>query len=187
MRRNKPVKRTTKRQTATNPSRNIQNMEKDFLQIPAKIGKHIDKELNAHKKREHKLHKAIQKLQSQLNKSENRIHKANGKREFVAAKKLHDQNVKQHAELNKQWQEAVKNGEQLSNSQSKWSALAKHLTQFDKDWTKNAKKAKQDAKPKTYKMQKPKDANTAVEKPRFETVDNTTDNTMTEEVTELAS
>lgn len=156
MARNKSAKRSVKRQTASNTAANVQKVEKEFFQIPAKLAALFNKDINAHKKQESALNKAVAKCLAQLNKADAKVKTAaikaktssSGKKVWNAAKKAHEKLTKVHADLNKQLQTVSHACNEVVNKQARLNALHKYLGQFEKEWAKIAKQLKADAQAK---------------------------------------
>src|SRR5262245_30132672 len=110
MPRTKSKKRANKRQV-NNILTTVQKLEMELLQTPSKLAAQLDKEINAHKKKENKLAKAFNKAQNKLNSAEAKIKAAEnakspkaGKKQLKVAKKMYNQAAEIHADLNKQLQ-----------------------------------------------------------------------------------
>lgn len=202
MPRNKSVKRANKRQTANKILVSVQKMEMDLLQMPSELAGKLDKEINAHKKQEIKLSKALNKSQKQMMSAESRLqsiaNKAKagsaGKKQLKKAKKMHDAAAEIHAALVHKSQAVNNTLEALLEKQSKFTAIAKTLNQFNKEWSKSAKevkaKAKVKSKPEAKKIRsknKSKSAPAAIKELHISPVDANMDHSKLDEVTELAS
>lgn len=150
--------------TANNTFATVQKMEKDFLKVPGQLASSLTREVSSLKQKEAKLKAAGQKLKAQIKTAETRMKAANknkntatGKKQFSAAKKMHAESVKSQSGVNKDLQETVKSLENVGLAQTRLLALHKHLTQFEKEWAKQAKQlkakalAKAKAKPKKSK------------------------------------
>lgn len=187
MARNKTAKRTVKRnKTATHPALNMTHkIEMELHGIPAKLATQLDKEIATLKQKEAKLKQALLKLKSQLKNWESKIksagsakHTASGKKQLNAAKKAHGQAVKERTNLTKTLEQTTQTLQAIVNKQAKFTALAKLLKQFDKDWVKKAKATKQTKKAKTKRATtaKPKSMpDTIIEQqPHFDSVESTT-------------
>ncbi len=158
MPRKKTAKRSIKRQAATS---SFDTMHKEFLQTPAKLLACIATDVTALKQKENKLKVALNKAKTQVKNSEARIKQASakantttGKKQLKAAKKAHAKVCKVYTGVNKELQEVAKCLANSMQQQSKLTALRKQLSQFQKEWAKNLKNAKQakattKAKPKT--------------------------------------
>jgi predicted nucleic acid-binding Zn-ribbon protein len=156
MPRKKTAKGPAKNKKATNNSFvGLKKMEKDFHDTPAQLSAQLNKEISVLKQKENKLKSALNKSKAQVAQAEKKIKAAAknkstsaGKKQWLAAKKNHSQLMKSHIDLNKQHQEIFKSIETATTSQSKYAALRKHLSQFEKDWAKQVKKLKLKAKAK---------------------------------------
>lgn len=149
MPRNKTAKRTAKRAITKNTTAIAQRMEQDFAGVPAKLIAQLNKEITSLKQKENKLKTAHNKTKADVKNWEVRIKvasKANKtatvKKQLIAAKKAYTQANKTQTGLNKELQQASLSLETLLNKQAKLTALSKLLNQFEKDWTRNLKKAK---------------------------------------------
>lgn len=147
MPRKKTAKRSIKRQAATNT---FDAMHKEFLQTPAKLLACIATDVTALKQKENKLKAALNKAKTQVKNSEARIKQASakantttGKKQLKAAKKAHAKVCKVYNAANKELQEVAKCLANSMQQQSKLTALRKQLSQFQKEWAKNLKNAKQ--------------------------------------------
>jgi hypothetical protein len=204
MPRTKSKKRTNKRQTVSNILVSVQKMEIDFMQAPSKLAAKLDKEINAHKKQEKKLTKVLNKITSQMNSAEARLEAADGKANFTragkkrlkAVKKMYSAALEAHTQASKQLQTVADTVASLLDKQSKFVALDKCLSIFDKEWVKAAKNAKVKAKPqakpqakKTKAKFKTKDQHLAnnIEQLHIQPIDHTADESAFDEVAELAS
>lgn len=111
----------TKHPVKQNILATIQKAEKDLLTLPAQLATKTQKETAKLKKNETKLKSSIAKLAQQ-------VKAADGKK-LKKVKKIYDGAVKQFDGFSKELQI-------LSAKTSKLQALAKHIRQFEKDWTK---------------------------------------------------
>lgn len=183
MPRKKTAKRNTKRsviQKSTGPILNTQKMQKELLQAPIKLAARINKEALGLKQKENKLQSAIAKIKNQLKNTEARIKAASkskntaaGKKQLKVAKKVHSEALKAQTGLAKQLNEVAKALESASLEQAKLSALRKHLNQFEKEWTKQAREQKaktKTAKPRSVKQNR-KEALPLYQEPRIEPIE----------------
>jgi hypothetical protein len=157
MPRNKTAKRSAKRNTIiTNRAlATAQKMEKDFIEAPAKLAAPLDKEIASLKQKENKVKTALHKIKAQLKNWESRIKAATkakgtsaGKKQLSVAKKAYRETIQTQAELNKELKLTLQLLETATNKQAKFYALSKLLKQFDKEWARNARKAKASKKVK---------------------------------------
>lgn len=201
MSRNKTAKRTAKRPS---PSKNItlataQKIEKDFVEAPARLIAQLNKEIAAAQTKENKLKNAANKIKAQVKNSEARVKAAAkakntsaGKKQLNVAKKAHAEIAKAQADLDKQLKEANQSLESIANKHAKFVALSKHLSQFEKEWAKKAKKLKASKKAKIKAKTKKVTAKAKLpvvepEQPHVESYATTINNVRLEETTEIAS
>lgn len=198
MSRKKTAKRITKRPSTT---KTFAIMQKDFHDAPAKLTTWLNKEIAALKQKEIKLKNAVSKITAQVKKSESRIQDANHvknlqlrKKRLTKAKKSHDQLKTVHTGLNKELQATTKSLDEASLKYSKLAALRKHITQFEKEWAKQAKQARTTSKlthkPKKRTKAKVKPITPLEEQSKFETYEifeTDFDDNKVEEPTEVAS
>lgn len=191
MRRNKIVKRASKRQMTP-----VHQMEKEIFTIPAKLVAQLNKEISALKQKENKIKNAFNKINAQIKKSAVRVktadklkHTSAGKKQLNKAKKSHNEIVKSQAAYNKNLQEIMHSLENSENKQSKLIALGKHLNQFEKDWAKNSKQMKASAaksKPKKT-VAKAKKIVPTMDRPHAEPYEATLDHIRHDETADVAS
>jgi len=195
MPRNKIAKRTKKRQTINNVLANMQKIEMDLMRIPAKLAAQLNKEVNTHQRKERKLTKAVNKVNSLLIKAETRVQSAiesktaSSKKMLKKAKKAYNDMAKTHTELNNQLQYISNTLGLLLNKQDKLISLDKHLSQFEKEWAKASKKTKATAKSKKAKV-KTKSVSpglTVVEQSKVEPGQKSLDTIRIDEPAEIAS
>lgn len=159
-----PRKKNAKRSKHQTTNNSIAKMHKEFLKTPAKLAKYMTKEVAAIESQESKLKKALNKLSIQLKKSEARIQTAKskntpaGKKQLKKAEKSYIKTLKLHDSLNRKLESVTKSLEKVTTEHSKLVALKKLLTQFEKEWIKNAKQAK----PKAVKTKSNKKAKVKV-------------------------
>ena len=145
MPRNKSPKRVAKRQPTQNSLRNLIKVEKELLAIPGKIAAQLNKEVNAYKLKETKSAKALSKIRAAVSKAETRSQNAQAKstpaakKLFKKFKKTYDAAIKTWAKADKQHQDINSALDVLLQKQTKFIALDKHLSQFEKEWSKNSK------------------------------------------------
>src|SRR3990167_6653661 len=123
----------------------VQEIEMDLMEIPTQLANQLDKEISSLTTKATKLESSINKLNNQAEKKA----KSNTK----AAKKAVAKCLKEMAVLTKEWQEITNSIDTLKSKQAKLIALRKHLGQFEKEWSKQAKaiKAAKKVKSKTSK------------------------------------
>lgn len=195
MPRNKIVKRTNKRQASNNVMANVQKMENEWMLAPAKLAAQLNKEVNAHKRKENKLKKAADKIQVTLARAETRIKSASqantptSKKTLKKAKKIHNEASKAHSDVNKKWKQATQALTSLLDKYAKLIALDKHLSQFEKEWIKSIKALKAKAKSKKDKvvMKPTASLRQAEEQSRVESTPHTLDTVNMDETAEVVS
>lgn len=187
MPRKKSIKRNNKRQKTSNKAVSVQKMEKELLLAPAKIVSRLDKEIRVAKKQEVKLNKAVNKINAQVKKAGNQIKAATGKKRLKAATKKLNQAAKVQAPLAKQLQAVTQSLDELTTTQSRFAAMQKALNQFNVEWTKAAKQAKNQPKPKAVKAGKKAKKSKLAPVEISKTGESTMDNIALDDVTELAS
>ena len=146
---NSKTKPSAKRTNQKNDLQNLKQLEISILEAPAKISAKLSKMIEAQKKKEIKLKKAFAKVQSDAHKLEAKL-KVFTKAEMTPAikkrlakfKKSHSEKLKEHTQLNKQLNQMSDELNSLSQQEAKFSALYKHLIQFEKDWKNQSKKNK---------------------------------------------
>ncbi len=149
-----------KRMTAATTLINLKKVEKDFLATPSKLVKQLNKEILTHRKKEKALKKETAKNKLQIKTAETRMksvaNTAAGKKQLKTAKKTYQQALKAQAGLDKQLVKIAKTLEALGNTQTKLTALGKHLKQFNKEWlTKSKSPLKTTLRTKKLKSQTP--------------------------------
>ncbi len=192
MPRNKTAKRLTKRAAAPTSLANAQKMEKDFIDVPAKLASQLTKEINSLKQKEAKLKAALNKAKAQTKASEGKIKKASkanksatGKKQLAVAKKTHANKLKIENGLNNQLDETSNLLNTILSKQAKFIMIGKLLNQFEKEWSKGAKKSKT-AKASVKKTTKKKKV-TAKEQSPTEAMDTPANEVRHDEVTEITS
>lgn len=184
MPRNKSAKRASKRVPMT-----VHQMESEIFAAPAKLAVQLNKEINSLKQKENKFKNAFNKMSAQLKKSSARIkaadklkHTSAGKKKLKKAKKSHQEIAKSQAVFNKQLQEIMQSLERTQHNHSKLIALGKHMSQFEKEWARNAKKNKvTKAKSKTSAK------SPAMDQSQMESFESKMEPTMQEELAEITS
>lgn len=175
----KSTKRTKKRQKVSNVLVSVQKMEMELLKVPAKMAATLGKEINANKKQEAKLNKAMNKLNKQIHKIEAQISSAEnaknakaGKKKLKVATKMYNKAADSQALVNKQLVSVANTLQGLLSQQDKFAALEKALKQFNSEWSKTSKKKKSKSG--------------AMNKSNLHAIEETADTTL-DEITELAS
>ncbi len=147
----KPAKRSTpmKRRNSASVKKvagnHLMQLEKEFSSTPAKLAAHVKKEIASHKQNQMKVKKAVAQCSSLIKSLEGRIKTTAGgktvsaKKQFKTAKKLHAEARRSHTDLSKQLQTIGKSIDALQLQQAKCIALGKCLSQFNKEWSKQAK------------------------------------------------
>lgn len=155
MSRKKTAKRNAKTPTTNKAFATVQQIEKEFHQVPGQLAGLLNKEIVSLKQQESKLKAALNKAsaqvkhsQAQIKSAEKNKHTAAGKKQINAAKKALATASKLHTSLTKELTQLAKTLEAHNTHQAKMNALRKHLSQFGKIWASLAKKAKAKAKPK---------------------------------------
>jgi len=191
MPRNKTKKRINKKsQMANNILATVQKMEKDLMNAPFDLSAQLDKEINAHIKKENKLGNALDKAEKQVKTAEKRVTAAEAKTSTAAKKQLkvamkkYKQATIDEASLAKQLQAVTNTLTTLLDKQDKFDALGKFVSQFDKEWTKSVKKEKAKTQTKKTKAKAKTESDTA--EPFLQAVEMDDDSGL-EEITELAS
>lgn len=153
MPRRKTAKHDAKRQNNTLAT--MQQIEKDFSEVPARLASFLKKEIAAHQQKEAKLKNAANKIQVQLKNADQRVKAAAkakataaGKKQLNIAKKTYSDIQKSHQETNKQLQDADKTLGIFSLRLSKLTAWNKNQSQFEKEWAKQLKQLKAKAQAK---------------------------------------
>lgn len=148
MPRNKTAKRSSKRGTVKNSMSHYQTIEKEFMGIPGKFASQVKKDIQTHKQKENKLKAAWNKSKKAVKTAETRVKAATknkttvaGKKTWNTSKKAYAEAVSHHSGLKKQMTEMSDVVGTLVAKHAKLSALSKNLTQFNRDWTKQAKTA----------------------------------------------
>lgn len=156
-------KKQRSKQTSKTPVNQVQKLENDFSQTPAKLAEHITKEITALKQRENKLKTTLNKIQAQASKLEKAIAAAKklttaaGRKQLAAAKKALNDTKKDYTLSNAALKANTAALEAAETSLAKFNALAKLLKDFTKTWAKQAKLLKAKAKAKIKgKAAKPK-------------------------------
>ncbi len=127
-----------------------QVIEKEFNEAPAKLMTQFRKELTALKQQEKKLKSELKKAQVQKKVAKNKrtalVNKtkmnntAAAKKLLNAAKQHYDQVCSLIQDLSTKCDNLKKQSSLLSEKQSKFTALSKHLKQFEKQWMMKNKK-----------------------------------------------
>lgn len=203
MARIKTAKRPVKKgsvQSKNNTLAFLQEIEQDFLQVPATLAMQLNKEISTLKVKENKLKNAVSKLKAQLKTSEARLKTAgkgktsSDKKRLTAAKKSHQDILKTHSSTDKELQELAKIIATTVNKQAKFTAISKQLNQFEKEWAKKSKKNKA-TKAKVKAKTKSRKASSSVAAPvtlddepkRLEPAQSIVDHVTLDETTELTS
>lgn len=178
-----------KRPVVKNSALNVQKMEMEILEAPAKLAAHLNKLVASLKQKEAKLQKAADKNQSQIIRAQKQLKSSAGKREHNKAKKSLAESMKAHSMLTKELKEATKSYESYSSKQTKFVELHKTLNQFEKEWPKKFKllnSSKQTTKVKAARAtRKAKSLPSVAEQPSIENFN--TDNVMLNETTDITS
>lgn len=188
-----PRKKTAKRSSKRQMSSSFANQQQNFIKIPAKLSMLLNQDMMGLKQKENKLKNALNKVKAQFKKAETKIKaavKSKNKKQLKTAKKMCGKIVKMQSALKKQLEEATKSVEKMALQQSKMIALRKHISQFEKEWSKNLKKLKLKAKPtksKTKVRGKRKSKLPMDEKSQTEPFFKTEEETILDETTELTS
>jgi hypothetical protein len=150
----KPAAKTKKTNATRQPKvtlNPVQMLEKDFHETPAKLVSHSSKELATLKQQEKKLKSELKKVQSQKKIGKNKraalIVKAKknasatNQKLLTAAKQAYDLACKSALELTAKYNDLKSDIKTAAQNNSKFVALNKHLTQFQKMWALKTKKA----------------------------------------------
>ena len=190
MPRKKPTKRTPKRQSAHHTLTNVFVMEKDWLAAPAKLAAKLHKEINSHQQKENKSAKMLNKIKEKVKNAEMRSKQAEAastpmaKKQFKKWKKAYGIAAKMCDQAAKKHESIATTLETLLNKQAKFIALNKQLSQFEKEWT---KQAKNNARTKPSKKSSKAEASSKTEHNQAEHMEMMVDNAQMNEQTELAS
>lgn len=128
----------------------------DLISMPHQLSAQVNKDLAACGQQQKKIKSSMIKLSAQIKASEKRmkaaskIKTATGKKQAMILKKAHADLMKQEIALTKDLKTAGSDLADLNMQQKKLAALAKHMSQFEKEWAKQEKqmKAKEKAKAK---------------------------------------
>lgn len=190
-----------------------QALETEWKQIPSKLTAQATTELATLKNKETQIKNQIAKTKTQLQTARARLANATsnkskaGKKLYAQAQKASKIATSTLATLNKQLLDNLKQADTLKIKQTRITSLRKHLTTFEKTWSKEAKKllqtlaaktkatiaaqtkvaapakAKTKTKPKTKKTSTSPSTNTQPQQ-QVETYNNSLDNTRFQNTTE---
>lgn len=143
----KKVKRTPLRQTSSNKFASIQKTEQGFAKTPFQLITQIEKEIKTLKRQEAKLKILTTKINQQTKTAEgrfkiaakNKLTTPANRKQIALAKKSYEETLKTQTGLTKELATVSTLLESFTKKHAKLTALAKNLTQFEKDWSKNAK------------------------------------------------
>jgi hypothetical protein len=166
----------------------LMKLEKDFFQTPKKLAAHLNKETALLKQKEAKLQKTLNKTQAQIKNSEKQIQLIAAKdknqaqlKRLQSAKKIFSQSLNEQNQLSKQV-EVIKNTlTNLLAIHNRFTALGKHLNQFQKDWANTSKNVK------TKIINKPKAKHIIEDRPPMEPALSRPEEVRLDETTEVTS
>lgn len=142
MARKKAGKPSSKRETKSA----LQRLEQELKDSPARLTAEVAKEIKNLKTKEAKLKASSIKLKAKVKELASRYLNAeknkktpSGKKKFAALKKQHDLQLKKSNGLEKELKAQSNAVATATNKHAKYSALKKHISQFEKDWAKKLK------------------------------------------------